>query len=149
MTFKKSLLKKKNLYDDIFSKFYKFLVFDKILSCGRFWRYIEGPLNIFHILHESLFSLLIIISAAFHCDRDIKMSHSIFRFFLAILIFLHFVSKEIHDKQSSEILQKQDGSNIYAIMKICASFSQVHELPQNHCGDNREGTLFSWLHIRS
>ena len=23
---------------------------------------------------------------------------------------------------------------------LCA---QVHELPQNHCGDNREGTLFS------
>ena len=23
------------------------------------------------------------------------------------------------------------------------SFSQVHELPQNYCSDNREGTLFS------
>ena len=23
------------------------------------------------------------------------------------------------------------------------SCAQVHELPQNHCGDNREGTLFS------
>ena len=22
---------------------------------------------------------------------------------------------------------------------------QVHELPQSHCGDSREGTLFSWL----
>ena len=28
-----------------------------------------------------------------------------------------------------------------------ASCSQVHELPQSHCGDNREGTLFWWLHI--
>ena len=29
------------------------------------------------------------------------------------------------------------------------SFSQVlvHELPQSHCSDNQEGTLFSWLHI--
>ena len=27
------------------------------------------------------------------------------------------------------------------------SCAQVHELPQNHCGDKREGTLFSWLHI--
>ena len=25
------------------------------------------------------------------------------------------------------------------------SFAQVYELPQSHCGDNREGTLFSWL----
>ena len=25
--------------------------------------------------------------------------------------------------------------------------AQVHELPQSHCVDNREGTLFSWLHI--
>ena len=27
------------------------------------------------------------------------------------------------------------------------SCAQVHELPQSHCGDNREGTLFSWLYI--
>ena len=27
------------------------------------------------------------------------------------------------------------------------SCAQVHELPQSHCGDNREGTLFSRLHI--
>ena len=24
-----------------------------------------------------------------------------------------------------------------------ATHAQVHELPQSHCGDNREGTLFS------
>ena len=24
----------------------------------------------------------------------------------------------------------------------CTSCAQVHELPQSHCGDNREGTLF-------
>ena len=23
--------------------------------------------------------------------------------------------------------------------------AQVHKLPQNHCGDNREGTLFSFI----
>ena len=27
------------------------------------------------------------------------------------------------------------------------SCAQAHELPQSHCGDNREGTMFSWLHI--
>ena len=27
------------------------------------------------------------------------------------------------------------------------SCAQVHELPQSHCGDNREGTLFSRSHI--
>ena len=27
------------------------------------------------------------------------------------------------------------------------SSTQVHELPESHCGDNREGTLFLWLHI--
>ena len=27
------------------------------------------------------------------------------------------------------------------------SYAQAHELPQSHCGDNREGTLFSWLHL--
>ena len=29
----------------------------------------------------------------------------------------------------------------------CTPCAQVHELQQNHCGNNREGTLFSWLHI--
>ena len=27
------------------------------------------------------------------------------------------------------------------------SCAQVHELAQSHCGDNQEGTLYSWLHI--
>ena len=27
------------------------------------------------------------------------------------------------------------------------SFTQVHELPQSHCGDDREGTWFLWLRI--
>ena len=27
------------------------------------------------------------------------------------------------------------------------SFAQVHEVLQSHCGDNREGTLFAWLHM--
>ena len=33
------------------------------------------------------------------------------------------------------------------LMHLCTSCAQVHELLQSHCGDNREGTLFSWLHI--
>ena len=77
----------------------------------------------------------------------------------------------MHDTQSAQISQKQDERNIYAIMKtMCppgyhhngfvathalghmmygyhlsnrTSCGQVHELPQSHCGDNREGTLFS------
>ena len=28
-----------------------------------------------------------------------------------------------------------------------SSCEQMYELPQSHCGDNREGTSFSWLHI--
>ena len=28
-------------------------------------------------------------------------------------------------------------------MMYRTSCAQVHELPQSHCGDNREGTLFS------
>ena len=77
----------------------------------------------------------------------------------------------MHDTQSAQISQKQDERNIYAIMKtMCppgyhhngfvathalghmmygyhlinrTSCAQVHELPQSHCGDNRESTLFS------
>ena len=29
----------------------------------------------------------------------------------------------------------------------CTSYAQVHELLQSYCGDNCEGTLFSWLYI--
>ena len=80
----------------------------------------------------------------------------------------------IHDTQSAQISQKQDGHNMYAISKTtcspgyhhngfvathalghmmcgyvrwCTLCAQVHELPQSHCGDNWKGTLFSWLHI--
>ena len=28
-------------------------------------------------------------------------------------------------------------------LQHCSSCAQVHELPQSHCGDNREGTLCS------
>ena len=79
----------------------------------------------------------------------------------------------IQDTQSAQISQKQDERNIYiyVIMKtMCppgyhhngfvathalgahdvrlsvhnrTSCAQVHELPQSHYGDNREGTLFS------
>ena len=71
----------------------------------------------------------------------------------------------IHDTHRAQISRKQDERNIYEIMKtMCPpgyhhngfvatdalgymmnrkSCAQVHELPQSHCGDNREGTLFS------
>ena len=56
----------------------------------------------------------------------------------------------ICDTQSAQISHRLDERNIYAIMKIMipamcnrTSCAQVHELPQTHYGDNREGTLFS------
>ena len=35
------------------------------------------------------------------------------------------------------------GQMMYGYVISC---TQVHELPQSHCGDNREGTLFSWFY---
>ena len=35
----------------------------------------------------------------------------------------------------------------HIMYNTCISCTQVHELQQSHCGDNWEGTLFSWLHI--
>ena len=55
----------------------------------------------------------------------------------------------IHDTESAQISPKQVGRNIYGIIKtMCkpynvTSCTQVHDLPQRHCGDNQEGTLFS------
>ena len=58
---------------------YKILLFDKILPSGKCRQY-NGCLSIvFHILHESPFSLLIIISEVFFGDKDIKIRHSVFQ----------------------------------------------------------------------
>ena len=51
----------------------------------------------------------------------------------------------IHDTQSAQTSQKQDGHNIYVIMRtmrspgyhhVHTSCFQVHELPQSYCADN-------------
>ena len=44
-----------------------------------------------------------------------------------------------------EITGELGDIDIYALGHIMygSSCAQVHELPQSHCGDNREGTLFS------
>ena len=36
---------------------------------------------------------------------------------------------------------------LFPNIRCQTSGAQVHKLPQSHCGHNREGTLFSWLHI--
>ena len=35
------------------------------------------------------------------------------------------------------------GFHVHHVYINRTSCAQVHELPQSHCGDNREGTLFS------
>lgn len=45
-----------------FQNVYKALLFVKILPCGDFQKNNSSPLNIFCVLQENLFSLLIIIS---------------------------------------------------------------------------------------
>ena len=79
---------------------------------------------------------------------------------------MYIWSQVIHDTPSAQISQKQDGCNIYVIMKtMCPpsyhqnvllathalghmtynriSCAQVHGLPYGHYGDNQEGTLLS------
>ena len=55
----------------------------------------------------------------------------------------------IHNTQSARISQKQDWRNIYVIVKtMCRPSYQYKSWYYGYsCGDNREGTLFSWLHI--
>ena len=66
-----------------------------ILSCGNFRWYNGVALHIFHILHESLFSLLFIIFAAFYCDRNIKMGYFILRAILKKSILIAFFISNI------------------------------------------------------
>ena len=76
----------------------------------------------------------------------------------------------MHNSQSAQISMKQDGHNIYVIVKTMCPPShhhngfvathalgyikpyimcptQVHELSQSHCGDIWEDTLFSCIYI--
>ena len=68
----------------------------------------------------------------------------------------------IHNTQSAQISQDQDGRNIYVIMKTMfppshhhnsfvatrnsCTCAQVHELPQSHCDDNQEGKLLLYIY---
>ena len=73
----------------------------------------------------------------------------------------------VSDPRHTECSNLTEERKLYAIMKtMCppgyhhngfvathalehmmyGSCAQVHELPQSHCGDNREGTFFSWFH---
>ena len=61
-----------------FWRSYKVLLLDKILLCGNVWQYNSDPSSVFRNVHENLFSLFNIISAAFYGDKDIKMDHFIF-----------------------------------------------------------------------
>ena len=38
-------------------------------------------------------------------------------------------------------------SSLLCLLSTVWFIGTSNELPQSHCGDNREGTLFSWLHI--
>ena len=49
--------------------------------------------------------------------------------------------------QSSQISQKHMMYSTSLGHMMYSTCAQVHELPQSHCGDNREDTLFSRLHI--
>ena len=65
----------------------------------------------------------------------------------------HRVLRSLRSKMS--IIYMQSWNNVPSGLSpewLCgysctwASCAQVYELPQSHCGDNQECTLFSWLH---
>ena len=47
-------------------------------------------------------------------------------------------------KLKKETVSRKTGSRFF---RMYFGSNQVDELPQSHCGHNREGRLFSWLHI--
>ena len=50
------------------------------------------------------------------------------------------MNQRVINKQSKE---RNISDSLVPAMCNRTSCAQVHELPQSHCGDNREGTLFS------
>ena len=56
---------------------------------------------------------------------------------LHIYIYIYYIYIYISDPRHTEC----SSCTPYIVHRT--SCAQVHELPQSHCGDNREGTLFS------
>ena len=52
----------------------------------------------------------------------------------------------INNEPSRLSIQRLCG-NLCIFLSTRTSCAQEHELPQSHCADNQEGTLFSWLHL--
>ena len=60
-----------------------------------------------------------------------------FLIFVYIYIYICYIYICYHENNVSP------GYDHNGVMATHASCAQVHELPQSHCGDNQEGTLFS------
>ena len=71
--------------------------------------------------------------------------------YIYIYIFIYiknktFITHELYfgffqTFEDSRIFEGLEETEIQLVSNKCSA--QVHELPQSHCGDNREGTLFS------
>ena len=52
--------------------------------------------------------------------------------------WLYIYNNVIHDMQTAQVPQKQNGCDIHVNnvpSRLCTSCAQVHDLPQNHCSD--------------
>ena len=94
--------------------------------------------------------------------HNIYIYINIIYIYIYIYIYKHKVHKSHRNKMGVIYMQfwKQCALPVITTMTLCQlihlahdvrllyyssiSCAQVHELPQNHCGNNREGTLFSW-----
>ena len=62
--------------------------------------------------------------------------------YVYLYIYIYINNPSTTDTQSAQISQKQDKQCPLPVITTMALWQLMH-LPQSHCGDIREGTLFS------
>ena len=78
-----------------------------------------------------------------YCNKIIKsIKISMYTY---VIIYIYICNHENNDVSTQFSPQWFCGNScIWADRALCV---QVHELPQSHCDDNQESSLFSWLPI--
>ena len=74
----------------------------------------------------------------------IRMYKCIYYVYIYVYIYIYISG---HKWSTTHRVLKSHRNKVSNLMCNRTSCAQVHGLPQGHCGDSREGTLLSWLHI--
>ena len=95
-----------------------------------------------HIIYLYIYIYIYIYIFIYILTSEVIIHIYIIYMYIYIYIFIYICS---HENNVTSRLSPQwlCGNSCTWAHDVRTSCAQVHELPQSHCGDNREGTLFS------